>query len=184
MDMRVRIAEGQDEQPLLLWDTVWDPVEGRADWALADPSEKHNAGGLRALTALETSVILCLFTDKRCPESHPLRWLAGDDLRGWWGDGIDVRTDLGETEMGSLLWLLETAPLRMDNGPVNIPLWAETFAVEALQPLVNQGAVVRVEAVATPRPEAARLDLDIKLFGRDQQQIYERRFEAVWKQRQ
>jgi hypothetical protein len=38
------------------------------------------------------------------------------DPRGWWGDGADVRTDLGETERGLLRWLLARASLSEQMG--------------------------------------------------------------------
>ena len=160
-----------------LWDTVWSTEEGRGDWALAGADEAGNIGGLQATAALETAVVLALFTDRRCPDAHPLRHLADADPRGWWGNAVDIRDDLGEAELGSLLWLLERAPL--DDETVR---WAEYFALEALQPLVKQRAVVRVEATATARKEEDRLELIVRLFGRDGTQIYDRKFDDVWQQ--
>jgi phage gp46-like protein len=83
--LRVRIDEGNAPQPTLLWDSVWQPPEGVADWALADPDETQNLGGLRSKAALHSAVVLSLFTDKRIAEDHPLRYLvASDDPLGWW----------------------------------------------------------------------------------------------------
>jgi phage gp46-like protein len=79
----------------VLWDSVWDATKGFADWALAGPDENENVGGLRAKAAIETAVMLCLFTDKR--ESIPsIRFGISPTaiVRGYWGDGIDVRADL------------------------------------------------------------------------------------------
>lgn len=176
--IRVRIAEGDQPQPLLLWDSIWNPDLGFADWALAEPDETQNRGGLRAKAALATAVVDALFTDVRCPDDHPLRYLAGDDLRGWWGDGIDVRTDLGEAPLGSLLWLLERAPLTFEI----VSLWAPRLAEDALAPLLAQGAVVRIETEAIGDELRSRLDLFVRLYGRDGQKIYDQRFDAVWSQ--
>lgn len=110
--LRVRIGEGDRQQPALLWDSVWSPLNGDADWAIADATETQNRGGLRAQAALHTAIVLALFTDRRIPDQHPLRkYVAGDDPRGWWGNGADVRADLGEEELGSLLWVFERAVL-------------------------------------------------------------------------
>jgi phage gp46-like protein len=174
--MRVRIAEGEGPQPFLLWDSVWDPAEGRADWALAGPAETLNRGGLRATAALHTAVVIALFTDRRVPDEHPLRWLAGDDPRGWWGDGVLAE---GETELGSLLWLLERAPL---TGTFDVPLHAKAFAEEALSPLVAQGVVVRAEVEAAAAELQSRLELVVRLYGRDGGRIYQQKFEVVWDQ--
>ena len=102
----IRSNEGCAPQPILTWDTVWDAQSGFADWAYADRSEASNRGGLQAQAALQTAVILCLFTDRYCPPDHPLAFLLeGDDPRGWWGDGVDVARDQGEAPLGSLLLL-------------------------------------------------------------------------------
>jgi hypothetical protein len=92
----IRAAEGCAAESSVLWDSVWDAQRGQADWALAGPNEPGNAGGLRALQAIETAVVLCLFTDRRIDPEHPCYYLADGDVRGWWGDGIDVRADLNE----------------------------------------------------------------------------------------
>ena len=176
--LRVRISEGDDAQPLLQWDSVWSPPDGIADWALADPDEKQNQGGLRAKAALHTAVIIALFTDKRMPDDHPLRYLIEDgDARGWFGDGIDVRADLGETDMGSLLWVFERAPLTE-----TIRRWVEAIALDALQPLTAQGAAVRIDAQASADFAICRCDLAVQIYGRDGSQIYNQRFQDIWQQ--
>lgn len=175
MDFRIRTAEGQDTQSNLLWDTVWTGVGG--DWALAG-KEAGNVLGLQARAAIATAILLCLFTDKRCPDDHPLRALADGDPRGWWGNSLDVRDDLGEAEMGSLLWLLERSHL----SEPHTTMWAETLALEALQPLIDQGVAVKAAAVATAVPAIGRLDMQIDLFGRDGQLVFSQRFDDLWKQ--
>jgi phage gp46-like protein len=177
MSLRVRIGEGDQSQVNYLWDSQWRPSEGAADWALAGADEPRNRGGLRARAALHTNVIICLFTDKRIPSDHPLRYLLEGDPRGWWGDGEDVRTDLHETELGSLLWIFERAPLTED-----IRRWVEALAIEALVPLINQGVAVRVDAQAFAQFAIDRLDLAIQLYGRDGTRVFDARFEDIWKQ--
>jgi phage gp46-like protein len=176
MDINVRIDEGCEPQPQLLWDSVWNPALGYADWAVAIPGQPLNAGGLQAVLPLSTAVVLCLFTDKACPPNHPLAPPDGD-LRGWWGDGVDVRADLGEGPMGSLLWLLENSVL----DPVATPRWATSMALDALSVLVGQQAVVKVAAQAFVNDQnPSRLDLAVQLYGKDGAQLYNDRFDDIW----
>lgn len=176
--LRVRISEGETPQANLLWDSQWHPPYGVADFALADASEPQNRGGLRARAALHTAIVLALFTDKRVPKDHPLRYLVeGGDPRGWWGDGVDVRTELAESEMGSLLWIFERAPLTEA-----IRRWVEAIALDALAPLIAQGAAVRIEAQATAEFAMNRLDLSIQVYGRDGSKSYDYRFDDIWQQ--
>lgn len=177
VELNLRVNEGCGAQPQLLWDSVWDPRLGAADWAYATASETRNVGGLSARAAIETAVVLALFTDRRCPEGHPLEpYIDAGDRRGWWGDGIDVRADLGESEMGSLLWLLERATATPENAN-----WARTFALDALQPLIAQGLAARADAQAE-LPSPGRINLAVQLYGRDGTTVYDRRFDDVWAQ--
>lgn len=178
-DINVRINEGCAQQPMVLWDTIWDPAIGLGDWGLAGVSETLNRGGLRAQRALETAVILCLFTDRYCPPTHPLAQFADSDHRGWWGDGVDVRADLGEAPLGSLLWLLERSFI----DPVATPRWAVSMALDALAPLAQQKSVVNVQAQAyVVAASPSRLDMAIQLYGRDGVKLYDRRFGDIWNQ--
>jgi len=176
--LRVRINEGGGAQPILLWDSVWAPWRGAADWAIAGSDEAQNLGGLQSKAALHTAVIISLFTDKRIPADHPLRYLVLDgDPRGWWGDGADIHPELGETDMGSLLWVFERAPLTED-----IRRWVEAIALDALAPLIFQGVATKIEAQATAEFAADRCDLAIQIYGRDGSQLYNYRFDDIWKQ--
>lgn len=163
-----------------LWDSVWSPQDGFADWALTDGTEPQNKGGLRAKAALATAVVLALFTDKRIDPSHALYFLADGDPRGWWGDGIDVRDDLNETALGSYLWLLERAPMTIRGQ--SVAFWAEQFAAEALLPLKSQGLVTRIELSATADNARGRLDLLVRLYGADGGVMFDRKFDLVWSQ--
>lgn len=176
--LRVRIGEGEKAQPNLLWDSVWDTVQGRADWALAGADEAQNRGGLRSKAALHTAIILAWFTDKRLPQQHPLRkYVDSDDPRGWWGDDIDVRADLGEEELGSLLWVFERTVL---TDAVRLAVEAEARA--ALQCLIKQGAAARIDVQAFAEPAFGRLDLAAQIYGRDGQKIFDVKFDDIWRQ--
>jgi phage gp46-like protein len=179
-DVVIRAAEGCAAESNALWDSVWDSARGVADWALADADESGNHGGLRAKAAIETAAMLALFTDKRVDPDHPLYFLADGDARGYWGDGVDVRDDLNEAALGSHLWLLERAPLTIRN--VSAARWAEQFALEALATLRDQGVAVRIEASATANELQNRLELLVRLYGRDGSLVYDRKFDVLWNQ--
>ena len=177
--VQIRADAGCQPQYQLLWDTVWDAGQGVGDWAVAAAGTPGNSGGLQATAALETAVVICLFTDRRCPADHPLaKNIQDGDPRGWWGDGVDVRTDLGERETGSLFWLLENTAI----DPVDTPRWLESLSLDALAPLVGQAAVVRVDAQASVDPTRKRADLAVPLYGADGARIYDRKFQALWAQ--
>lgn len=168
--IRIRIGEDAAADPWLPWDTVWSPAQQAGDWMQA-------GAGLAAERGLATAVVLALFTDRRCPKDHPLaRWADGDP-RGWWGDGVDVRDDLSERELGSLLWLLERATVSAETAR-----WAEALAAEALMPLKAQGAVARIGVTAEARPADNRLDLLVQLYDRDGTTLYDRKFDLLWRQ--
>jgi phage gp46-like protein len=176
--LRVRINEGSDAQPSLIWDSVWFPAIGAADWAIAGSDETQNRGGLQSKAALHTAVILALFTDARIPDNHPLHYLVADgDPRGWFGDGVDVQADLGEGPLGSLLWVFERAPLTE-----KIRQWVEAIALQALATLIFQGVAVKIDAQATARFAANQCDLAIQIYGRDGTQTYNYKFDDIWQQ--
>lgn len=176
MEIRIRDGEGCGPSLELAWDTIFDGKAGVGDWALAGPGEVNNRGGLQAQKGLLTAVVLALFTDKRCPDDHPLRRFADDDQRGWWGDGVDVRDELGEGELGSLLWLLERSVATDETAR-----YARLFALEALEPLKRQGAVARID-VFSQLTGTNRIDLGVDLYARDGSKLFDRRFEILWLQ--
>lgn len=179
MQVIIRAGEGCDAfEPFLLWDAVWNPAAGFADWAMAGPDETQNRGGLSAKRGLFTAVVLCMFSDKRMPVDHPLAYLVDDgDMRGWWGDAVDVRADLGEEPLGSLLWALERAPLTDD-----IVRWARQLAIEALSPLTKQRAVSRIDVQTTANKPNSRLELTVQLYGRDGEKTFDTNFDLLWRQ--
>ena len=177
-DFDLRVAEGCDDDANLLWDTVWDVQTGRGDWAMTPAGATTNQGGLRATAALETAIIISLWTDRACPRDHPLFKFADGDPRGWWGDAVDVRADLGEGPLGSLLWLLERSAI----DEVATPRWAVSFVHEALAWMVEQNVAARIEAQASVSKSPNRLDIAVQIYGQDGAKIYDRRFEDVWAQ--
>jgi phage gp46-like protein len=176
MDVLIRGNEACEPDPFLLWDSIWSEADAIADWAIAG-NAPLNSGGLAANAALATAVTLCLFTDQAMPANHPLAsYIADGDPRGWWGDGIDVRADLGETALGSLLWILPRMPCNAATA-----IWAQTLAAQALAPLQGQGAVVEIVCSAQVTG-INTMTLAVALYGRDGQQVYNRKFDLIWRQ--
>lgn len=177
MDILIRSNEANQPDPFLLWDSIWDEAKGFADWAIAGPNAPQNAGGLQAANALQTAATLCLFTDAQLPKTHPLAYLVTDgDFRGYWGDGIDVRTDLGEGPLGSYLWVLKRAPLTPQ-----IANYANQFAADALACLKSQGAVSKIVTAASIVGRNA-LELDVKMYGINGAQVFNQQFAVIWQQ--
>jgi phage gp46-like protein len=176
MDIRIRETEGTDDQPFLLWDTTWDQNDLSAyyaDWKLAGPGAANNAYGLAADHALNTAILISLFSWRRAEDYDKLP--SGTDPKGWWGDNIDL--DDNETKLGSRLWLLFRAPLNAETGKR-----AEDYAYEALQPLIDQGAVAKFVCAATVDQVKGSLILAVAGYSRDGQLIYSQKFERIWRQ--
>ena len=176
MDIRIRDAEGVADQPFLLWDTYWNESDlGQyvCDWKLAGPTAPNNNYGLAADHALNTAILICLFTWRRAEPSDVLP--AGTDPKGWWGDSVDLQEN--EQPIGSRLWLLLRSTL--DANTANL---AQDYANEALQTLIDQGAVARFDVVATPDILNSYLVLDVKGYSQDGQLIYDQKFTRLWRQ--
>lgn len=82
------------------------------------------------------NLALCLLgTDRRCEDSEiPL---GDDDPRGWWGDDFGGPT-------GSRLWLLQRSATTQDAATL-----AESYIIEALQPMIDQGMVESLSVSAS-----------------------------------
>lgn len=155
--------------PSLLWDTTWNGYQG--DYAPAKGDEPANLGGLRAKSPLETAIILSLMTDRRALPSDRLPG-EDEDRRGWPGDGIDP----SRPPLGSRLWLLRRSELTDETARR-----AEDYSREALQPLIDQGAIARIEVTATPLKRQGQLNIEIKAFARnDDGRLVEKRFQILW----
>lgn len=168
-----RVLDEDDPPASPLWDTRWAsdidlPNFATGDWSVADPdAEEFNRGGFAATDPVTTAIILCLFTDRRRPD-----WLPGDATRGWHGDEFDIDGASGERAMGSLLWTLERAQMTYETARL-----AEHYATEALQTLVDQGVLARVEVSAELDAGKGRLALDVRCFDPAEDPLTMRRFE-------
>lgn len=155
----------QQAEPSLTPDLVWNGTS-------ADLAIDITRGDVQIGHPLETAVLICLQTDRRVEASE---LPEGEPNRGWPGDAFDRQP--GEVPLGSKLWLLRRRALIE-----GIELEAEDYAREALQTLIDQGAVARAAVSATRLPAQARLDLDIALYGRDGAALYQQRFAILWEQ--
>lgn len=168
MSVPVTILDQTVLAPNLLWDTVWDGFVG--DWAPAAATEPSNRGGLRARAQLATAVLLCLMSDRRADPSDFIPDGSGDP-RGWPGDGIDSSL----APLGSRLWQLRRRELTPDIADL-----AALFAREAMQTLIDQGAVASVDANATAVLELGRLELAVALFRQDGTLAAAMNFWVLW----
>jgi len=141
----LRIVDEAIASPSLIWDTVWDGFAG--DYAAALPSEPGNRGGLRARAPLETAILLCLMTDGRARPEDAIPDGSGD-RRGWAGDMVDPAA----RPLGSRLWLLHRNSLDADTANL-----AALYAREALQTLIDQGAVASIDVTGEAVLDLGRL---------------------------
>jgi phage gp46-like protein len=157
------------------WDTIFNNDNATTDWAHAGAQDAlSNAGGLRNIAALATSVQNGLYTDRLCPVDHPLVKFANGDRRGWWGDAVLLP---GERPMGGLLWLLENSIATPDT-----LRWAEALALDALSPLLEDDVCADMTAKASPFPSLEGIYLQINLYAADGTKIFDRRYELNWRQ--
>jgi phage gp46-like protein len=164
MLVRIRDAEACEPRETFAWDSVWVNNEGAgggyADWIMAGPDDPPaQAGGLRARMELHTAILIQVFTDKRLPEG--MRNPASDaDPRGWWGDTFKIDGEpAGET--GSLLWTLERSPLDDDTARL-----AKDYVEEALQVILDQGAVSRFDVATSADRRLQMLTISIGAYDR------------------
>jgi len=158
---------------VLPFDIVWNGIVG--DFAVSAGGADGAAGGLVAANPLRTAVLLLLFTDARA-DTASLRFEHRGDRRGWPGDGFDVDAANGEAPLGSLLWLFRRSAL-LDVTAAQI----EAEAQRALQPLIRQGAVVKITASAAVDKANGRVALSVNLYGRDGSQVYADKFDILWR---
>lgn len=170
MSLRI-IPLDEAREPLLDPDLVWDGTRG--DVAAAGLQHPTNPGGLRSGQSLATGVLICLMTDARV---DPAELPPGETNRGWPGDAFDMEP--GEVPLGSKLWLLR----RRHMGDPNLEILAADYARQALQTLIDQGAVARVEVEVIAVRERNLLILIVDLFGRDGARVYHGRFAVLWEQ--
>ena len=168
MSVPLTIVDQTVAAPNLLWDTVWDGFVG--DWEPALVTEPSNRGGLRSLAPLPTAILLCLMSDRRAKQNDFIPDGSGDP-RGWPGDAIDTSL----APLGSRLWQLRRRELTDE-----ITNLAEIFAREALQTLIDQGAVASIDVTADTVLEIGRLELGVSLFRQDGQLAAAMNFWILW----
>ncbi|MEE4417572.1 phage GP46 family protein, partial [Klebsiella pneumoniae] len=88
-----------------------------------------------------------------------------------------IDLDENETKLGSRLWLLYRSPLNTETARK-----AEDYAYEALQPLIDQGAVAKFVCSATVDVVPGHLVLDVKAYSQSGQLIYDQKFDRIWRQ--
>ena len=184
--IRLRENEACEAMPFLSPDILLVQNIGpelHFDYGLAEPDEVRNRMGLTAKRGLHTAIIIQLFSDRRLREDQDPLDELDPDPRGWGGDSVDVRRDLGEDDLGSWLWTLRRAPLTTET-----LARAVEYTHLALDPIKRQGAVarfdVRAEGIRLPLvdPTASALALGIDGFSRDGARRYTSRFEVLWDQ--
>lgn len=131
--------------------------------------------GLRAQNPIATAIALCLLTDARASQDE-LRHEHAGDARGWPGDGFDIDTSRGETELGSRLWLYRRHELVDETGRA-----VEDEARRALQPLIRQGVATRIAVKASVQKAEGRILLEVAVIGRDGRNTANVRFDPLWK---
>jgi phage gp46-like protein len=180
MLIRVRDTEACEPQSTFLWDSVWlnalHATGGYADWIMAgaeDPAEQR--GGLRARMQLMTAILICLFTDRRLPpgETRPGN---NQDPRGWWGDSIRL-SDEPDAQLGSLLWTLERSVLNAETVRL-----AYDYCEEALQVLIDQGAVARFELEVRADQVQGHLLIEVRAFDHANIEQVSTHYDIVWQQ--
>ncbi|MDB5596293.1 MAG: hypothetical protein JWM36_3254 [Hyphomicrobiales bacterium] len=164
----LKIIENTIAAPSLLPDTVWDGFVG--DYARGNPMEPSNLGGLRAQAPLQTAILLCLMSDARAHPGDVIPDGSGDP-RGWLGDLVDPTI----APIGSRLWLLRRSTLSQ-----RVAEQAVIYATEALQPLIDQGAIASATITAEPNLSAGRLDMAVAVFKTDGALAASVNFSLLW----
>lgn len=186
--IRIRDNEGCDDPvPFLSPDLVVQNYLGaeiRFDHELAEDDETRNKQGLRSKEGLHTAIIIQLFTDRRILDDQVHPDPRSQDPRGWWGDSVDIETEYNETELGSHLWLLRRSILNNE-----VVETAKGYVEEALQPILDQGAVAsfHIEAEAQSmaqggQPSTGVLAIAVDGYSQDGLKVYSQRFDVLWDQ--
>lgn len=123
---------------------------GLLDMALGDAQDALESG-------IRTAVILSLFTD-RLADADDVLPDGADDRRGWWGDVYPVQSG---DRIGSRLWLISR-----EKQMRGVLKRAETYALEALQWMIDDGVASDVE-VSAQNPADSVLALDVRVLRPD-----------------
>lgn len=167
----IRIVSIEDTaEPYRSPDLGWDGVEG--DLILNALTHPTAPGDFRAEQGLATQILIHLMTDRRVEESE-LR--HGESNRGWLGDSFDIQD--GEGPLGSRLWLLRRTAITDET-----PVLVEDYVREALQPLIDQEAIVSLDVTVTVYKPANRVDWLVNTYGRDGERSFNGKFQLFWEQ--
>lgn len=113
---------------------TWDPINMRADWSATG-------------TALETAVLLAVFTDRvASPDFTPM----DGDPRGHWSDAYTG------TPVGSNLWELDRAKMT----DANVAL-AQNSTQLALQPLIDSGVASAIDVIAQRQGQLCAMKITV-----------------------
>ncbi len=114
-------------------------------------------------------VLVSLFSWRKSADDDGV---AAPNRQGWWGD---TYADTAGDRIGSRLWLLEREKVL----PATLRK-AEEYAKEALQWLIDDKIVGRID-VNAEQYEANGVTLVVKLYKPDDTQIFNARFQDVWR---
>lgn len=140
--------------------SFWNVDQLSADW-------QQGSGDLATGNALQTAIIISLFTDRVARNDDDT---DGSDRRGWWGDAGS------EMDIGSRLWLLRRQKLT-----IHVAQKAEEYAREGLNWLVADGVVSAIN-VATQIVYPNRLNMVINYRQSGTSDDNDMRFFWVWEQ--
>lgn len=154
-------------------DIVWDGLAG--DFAIATTPADGGVGGFVARNPIETAHLLLLFTDRQV-DADDLRFENRGDRRGWVGDGFDIDVAAGEAPLGSRLWLYRRSVLVAKTfGEIEFEIRA------ALQPLITQGAVARIDVSGEVLNAQGLVRCAIDSYARAGAKVYSAKFDPLWK---
>ena len=144
---------------------IWDNDTQEADIDFIDEDLVRENG-------LESAVIMSLFTDRRAKEDDTLD--DKNDLRGWWGDRLDV--DANDDKIGSRIWLLERS--KTTNQTI---VKLKEYILEALDWMVEDGVAMKVDAEVERQgdPGNDRLAFSVTIYKIDgNNETY--KFDDLW----
>ncbi|KIP14293.1 phage GP46 family protein [Burkholderia sp. MSHR3999] len=150
------------------WDFVVMPDPSGANDFTNIPDWQVKNGDLAADNQLHSAVIIQLFTEARAPADCPFLDNP-EDRRGWWGDVYSP------FPVGSLLWVLYRQALTD-----KVIEHARSYASDAMQRLVDQGAAARQECIITADKPQGAMFINPVLYGRDGRIIYNRAYRRYW----
>lgn len=112
------------------------------------------------------SVIISLFTWRRANKDD----ITEGQKMGWWGDAFAPAQN---DKIGSRLWLLARSKLTNDTANR-----AREYAQEALQWMIDDGVVLRIDVVAD-RYSATGLEMSLMIYRNDGS-VLPVRFDNLW----